>query len=297
MESVFFLLIFVSLALFIVGLFSPKNSLFWYNQERTKKKSALIYLAVFIISFALFGVLGEDPDYYKKGNDYYSKQNYEKALSAFNRVKPEDSNYVNAINKIKELQPIVDSLNAEKQLTKKGNNKEINTPQKKAPLRLTDEEYISFYTAKFDSIQLTKRFEESPLYGKYAEELNFVLFEMSDIDSLYNIFSNKQIKSIYDKQLKKWDQAVSDYLKYGEPDEDLIWINAASKTALKSYLNDPKFEVVKEKYYLKQTKTGYDYKLQIRAKNKFNAWVLKEITFSLEYNPFDKMYVVAKIKE
>lgn len=186
-----------------------------------------------------------------------------------------------------------------KKVEKKEKKEIVEEKQKEEPkpVRLTDEEYLKNYSAQFDSIKIVKRFEQAPLYGKYADQLNLVLLDMEKQDSLFQIFSNTKIKTLFDKKYKVWEQAISDYLKFGEPDPDFIYINAACKTALRSYLNDPKFEVVRDKYYLKQTKTGYDYKLQIRGKNKFGALILKEITFSLVYNPFDKMYSVTKIRE
>lgn len=58
-------------------------------------------------------------DYYKEGIDFYNKQNYKKALYKFNNVKQEDKNYNDAILKIKEIKPIVDSLEKTEQLVKK----------------------------------------------------------------------------------------------------------------------------------------------------------------------------------
>ena len=68
-------------------------------------------------------------DYYKEGIDSYNKQNFQKALYNFNNVKPEDKNYNDAISKIKELKPIVDSLNKQVELAKK--EKQDNKEKKK----------------------------------------------------------------------------------------------------------------------------------------------------------------------
>ncbi len=89
---------------------------------------------------------------------------------------------------------------------------------------------------------------------------------------------------------------MNDYLKYGEPKEGLIYIKSACETALLTYLNDPDYEVVKDTYYLRQTSKSYIYKMTIRGKNAFGGKILKELTFSLQYNPFDKMYQVTNIK-
>lgn len=250
MANLFVLLALASLLLLVVGLISPTLSLFWYKQERTRKKSALIYSLLFIASFILFGVTSD-----RKGS---------------------------SSNKSKKSETTVAESKKEEAVK---------------PVKLTDEEYLQKYNQEFDSIKLFKRWEQAPLYGKYADNLNLVLLDMEKQDSLFQIFSNSKIKGLYDKKYKVWEQAVSDYFKFGEPDPDFIYINAACKTALRSYLNDPKFEVVRDKYYLKQTKTGYDYKLQIRGRNRLGASILKEITFSLVYSPTDKMYSVTKIRE
>lgn len=55
MDNLFALLILASIIFLVIGLFSPDKSLFWYKQERTKKKSATIYGIVLIVSFILFG--------------------------------------------------------------------------------------------------------------------------------------------------------------------------------------------------------------------------------------------------
>ncbi|MBO2034015.1 hypothetical protein J4D99_21660 [Siccationidurans ginsengisoli] len=43
MENVYTILVLASFVLLIVGIFSPKKSLFWDKQAPTRKKSALIY--------------------------------------------------------------------------------------------------------------------------------------------------------------------------------------------------------------------------------------------------------------
>ena len=55
MGTLFSLLTVVSIFLLIIGIFSPKTSLFWYKQERTRMKSTLIYGISMIVFVALFG--------------------------------------------------------------------------------------------------------------------------------------------------------------------------------------------------------------------------------------------------
>lgn len=54
MENLFALLVLTSLVLLIIGLFSPKTSLFWYKNERTKLKSGIIYGVVLLASSLFF---------------------------------------------------------------------------------------------------------------------------------------------------------------------------------------------------------------------------------------------------
>lgn len=55
MENLFALIALACMILLIIGFFSPDKSLFWYKQERTKKKSNTFYGLALIISFILFG--------------------------------------------------------------------------------------------------------------------------------------------------------------------------------------------------------------------------------------------------
>jgi hypothetical protein len=64
----------------------------------------LFFVGIFIL-MKLFPV-----DYYKNGMDNYNKLNYKEALTNFNNVESSDKNYSDAILKIKEVKPIVDSL-------------------------------------------------------------------------------------------------------------------------------------------------------------------------------------------
>jgi hypothetical protein len=50
------------------------------------------------------------PNYYKMGNDYLGRKDYESAYKYFGKVKKEDSNYNAALLAIVKLKPIIDSL-------------------------------------------------------------------------------------------------------------------------------------------------------------------------------------------
>lgn len=102
------------------------------EQQKQKKsifKKVLIgigiFLGVIILLSQLFPI-----DYYKDGIDFYNKKKYEKALDYLSKVETTDKNYNDAILKIKELTPIVDSINkvAEKETDK---NKSEKTEENK----------------------------------------------------------------------------------------------------------------------------------------------------------------------
>lgn len=60
MENLFALLVLASLILLVIGIFSPKTSLFWDKKnEPTKKRSGMIYGISLVASFILFGVFSD----------------------------------------------------------------------------------------------------------------------------------------------------------------------------------------------------------------------------------------------
>lgn len=89
--------------------------------EQKKKmpiwKKIIIGIGIAIISLIILMKLFP-MDYYKTGLDYYNKQDFKKALYNFNNVEQTDKNYNDAILKIKEIKPIVDSLNQIEELQK-----------------------------------------------------------------------------------------------------------------------------------------------------------------------------------
>jgi hypothetical protein len=60
MENLFALLVLASLVLLVIGIFSPKTSLFWDKKnEPTKKRSGMIYGISLVASFILFGIFSD----------------------------------------------------------------------------------------------------------------------------------------------------------------------------------------------------------------------------------------------
>src|SRR5688572_24905526 len=60
MENLFFVLLLISVFLFILGLFSPKTSLFWAKSNQTRGKSSLIYGVTAIIFYVTFGEISNN---------------------------------------------------------------------------------------------------------------------------------------------------------------------------------------------------------------------------------------------
>lgn len=86
MDNLFALLILVSLALLVIGLFKPKTSLFWDKKERTRKKSALVYGGLTILFFILFGVATD-----RNKGDVLSNKEQQKATSSTINEDPTNS--------------------------------------------------------------------------------------------------------------------------------------------------------------------------------------------------------------
>jgi hypothetical protein len=59
MATLFSLIAFLALIFLIIGFFSPKSSLFWDKKSPSKKKSAIIYGAILILSFVVVGVFAD----------------------------------------------------------------------------------------------------------------------------------------------------------------------------------------------------------------------------------------------
>lgn len=103
------ILLFILPFLGIVGIFM-RNSITWkkiiYTLVGVISSLFLLFLTVGIIGVIFFPI-----DYYKDGNEYYTQRNYKKAYEYFGNVEANNPNYNDAVLKMQELKPIVDSLN------------------------------------------------------------------------------------------------------------------------------------------------------------------------------------------
>ncbi|MDN3694993.1 hypothetical protein QWZ06_23535 [Chryseobacterium tructae] len=89
------------------------------HKTDTWKKVLYITPSAIVTILLTIGIIGSFfVDSYKSGLDYYNKKDFVKAYDFFQMVKQDDKNYNDAIAKISEIKPIVDSIN-----TAKGNEK------------------------------------------------------------------------------------------------------------------------------------------------------------------------------
>ena len=85
------------------------------RNSTTWKKLLYIVPASFLILFTVIGIMGVIfMDTYKTGIEYYNKKDYIKAYNNLKLVERNNPNYEDAIAKINEMKPIVDSLQAVK---------------------------------------------------------------------------------------------------------------------------------------------------------------------------------------
>ena len=102
-KGLLILLFFIMPPLGIYGMVK-RNTITW-------KKYLYIISAILITTPTLIGVVGLIfIDNYKMGIDYYNEHDYERAYKNFEQVKSGNKNYADAITKMNEIRPIVDSL-------------------------------------------------------------------------------------------------------------------------------------------------------------------------------------------
>jgi len=101
-KLILILLLFIFPPLGIYGILNHKTA--------TWKKVIYIPCSLFSLIFiiATFAVLLTD--HFKEGMDYYNQQNYKSAYSSFLLVSQSSKNYNDAVLKLKEIKPIIDSL-------------------------------------------------------------------------------------------------------------------------------------------------------------------------------------------
>ncbi len=99
--------------LIILFFIFPPLGIYGMIKHKTDTWKKILYIAPSALFTILLiaGIIGSIfIDNYKEGVDYYNKKEYIKAYESLSRVSQDDKNYSDAIAKINEIKPIVDSL-------------------------------------------------------------------------------------------------------------------------------------------------------------------------------------------
>ena len=138
----------------VIGIIKRKTDL-W-------KKIVYIFPASFLILITVVSVIGAlMMDNYKIGVDYYKKQDYEKAYNSFNLVSSSNENYNDAIIKMKEIKPFVDSIQKIKELNKIAERKvkEQQKLEKQRQKELKENPSLAFPTAQQNLLKVLEQTE------------------------------------------------------------------------------------------------------------------------------------------
>lgn len=113
--------------LIILFFIFPPLGIYGMIKHKTETWKKILYIvpsALFTL-LLIIGIIGSIfIDNYEDGIDYYNKKEYIKAYESLSRVPQDDKNYSDAIAKINEIKPIVDSLKIAKENAE--NEKETN---------------------------------------------------------------------------------------------------------------------------------------------------------------------------
>lgn len=94
--------------------------------EKNTLHFAFSFFSILFIGAVVVAIFS---DSYKTGLDHYNKKEYVKAYDSFQLVSSDDKNYKDAISKIKELRPIVDSIKKSETLQNVSDNKKEKTEE------------------------------------------------------------------------------------------------------------------------------------------------------------------------
>lgn len=101
--------------LIILFFLFPPLGIYGILKHKTDTWKKLLYIipSILLMLILISAIVGSSMmDSYKTGLDYYNKKEYTKAYEFFEMVKPDNENYNDAVAKMEEIRPIVDSLNA-----------------------------------------------------------------------------------------------------------------------------------------------------------------------------------------
>ena len=151
----------------------PPLGIYGMTKRKTVSWKKVLYIvpASFLILLTIIGIIGAIfIDYYKDGIEYYNKKEYIKAYDNLKMVDSDDPNYKDAISKLNEIKPIVDSIIANKNTIKEVENTATSTKPKKNNI---DFELLKGFQKKWtDSVV---KVENTPINGNHLVGSKLVL--------------------------------------------------------------------------------------------------------------------------
>ncbi|WP_353120956.1 tetratricopeptide repeat protein [Dysgonomonas capnocytophagoides] len=290
------ILFFILPPLGIVGIFK-RNPTTWkkiaYTLGGITSSLFLLFLTVGIIGMIFF-----PKDYYKDGNEYFHKGQYDKALENYNKVPKEDIHYTDAQNQLNQIRQISDSLAMQTQieleaieLKKQEQFKELTSFQKHwaDSIMKVYEGYIIKNTVSIDTIYFQLGIEATKGNWRHSADLNQSVIQ-KDYDNVVSVkFPNMDKPNTIMQLIPDEKQAIENQ-KIAARKERILkqfssWDGSHRNLEkwLKNNMNDPKsFEHVETTY----TDKG-DYLLvymKYRGKNSFGAKVLQTVIGTVDLN-------------
>lgn len=170
------ILLFILPPLGIVGIFK-RNSVAWKKIVYTLGGiTSSIFL--FLFTIGLIGVVFFPIDYFKDGNEYFYKGQYDKAVENYNKVPKDNIHYTNAQSQLIRIRQISDSLAVQTQIEVEAIEKEN---QKK------DETQTLEKQKQLDALTASQKYWTDSIrevYGAFIADVeldlpNSILFELS----------------------------------------------------------------------------------------------------------------------
>lgn len=276
------ILLFIFPPLGIVGIFK-RNSVTW---KKIVYALVGVIMSLFLLSCTL--ALLFPIDYYKEGNNYFHKEQYDKAVENYNKVPKDNIHYTDAQSQLNRIRQISDSLAMQMQieleaieLKKQEQLKELASFQKYWADSITIEGYINRITISpnHDTISFQLGVEASKGNWRHMADIHTSVMQ-KDYDSIISVrFADidrpntiillipDEKQEIENRKIAARKEQILKQFSWDDSHRNL-------KRWIKENMNDPKsFEHVKTTY----TDKG-DYLLvymNYRGKNAFGATVLQ----------------------
>ena len=151
-----------------------------------------------------------------------------------------------------------------------------------------DDSLVKYYKASWDAIKLEKD-NGFPQYEDYKDALQPLSVAIANISNRKDLKLPK-FKKLHDILLVKLNKANSDYILYGQPHSkrDLtIWC----EDPIKQVLNDPDSFRIEDSEVKGQNKKGWVVHLRYSYNGGFGVRQIETITFVLQYNAANSVYI------